>query len=376
MRIMFAFIKASQPGFQRFVSVLLLGLLLTACEEEAAPPVEVVRSVKTMVLATRAGEQTRKIAGITEAATVTDLAFETAGRILEIRVDIGDTLNKGDVVASLDAEPYRLRIRSAEGQLSEAQARLSDAEAKFEQQNTLYKKGFATKTAYDTALANLNTSRSAVEVATSQLRLAERDLQLTTLKAPLSGRLTEKYVERFYEITAGQKIVQLSADGDLKVKASVPEGLIAQLNVGDKITAQFPTLDGKQLPGTITQVASRAGTTNSFPIIAVLDENDPAVLPGLTVEVVMSFKTDATGKAFLVPVTAVLPAPEPRVGSIFVFDKTAGTIEERKIKVVNVRGNELEISGDIAEGDIIAVAGVSFLVDGMKVKLLDPSQAG
>ena len=157
----------------RYLPLLAVGLVLTACEEEKAPPVEVVRSVKTMVLETRAGEQTRKIAGITEAATVTDLAFETNGRIVEIPVDIGDTLKKGDVVAQLDGEPYRLRIKSAAGQLTEAQARLSDAEAKFKQQDTLYKKGFATKTAFDTALANLNSARSSVEVTTSQLQLAE-----------------------------------------------------------------------------------------------------------------------------------------------------------------------------------------------------------
>ena len=205
--------------------------------------------------------------------------------------------------------------------------------------------------------------------------MPSRDLTLTTLKAPLDGRVTEKYAERFYEVTAGQKIVQLSADGDLKVKASVPESLVALLNVGDRITAQFPTLQGKKIPGTVTQISGRAGTTNSFPMIAVLDQNDPAILPGLTVEVVMSFKTEATGKAFLVPVTAVLPAPEPTVGSVFIFDKSASTVQERKINVVNVRGNELEISGELKPGDIIAVAGVSFLVDGMDVKLLDPTQA-
>jgi len=45
------------------------------------------------------------------------------------------------------------------------------------------------------------------------------------------------------------------------------------------------------------------------------------------------------------------------------------------VQVVNVHNNELEITGDVKKGDIVAVAGVSFLVDGMKVKLLDPKQA-
>ena len=354
---------------------MFAALSLVACEEEQVVKPTVIRAIKSMALTTRAGEQTRKIAGITEAATVTDLAFEVNGRIVEIPVDIGDALGKGDVVARLDDESFKLKIKSAEGQLADARARLLDAEAKFQQQSTLYNKGFATKTAYDTALANMNSANSSVEIASSSLQLAERDLQLTTLRSPLAGQVSEKFAERFYEITAGQKIIKLSAVGDIKVKASVPEGLVARLSVGDQITATFPTLDRRQLNGKVTQISGRAGNTNSFPIIAVLDNPDADILPGLTVEVGISFKTDATGKAFLVPVTAVLPEVEPRVGSVFVFDKSAGVVRKRKIHVVNVRGNELEISGELAEGDIIATAGVSFLVDGMEVKLQESAQA-
>ena len=357
------------------VAIAGIALLLAACEEPQVQKPPAVRSLKTMVLKTRAGEQTRKIAGITEAATVTDLAFETTGRIVEIPVDIGDTLNKGDIVARLDDEPYRLKIKSAEGQLADARARLVDAEAKFQQQSTLYKKGYATKTSYDTALANMNSAQSSVEVATSQVQLAERDLQLTSLRAPIAGRVSEKYAERFFEVNAGQKIIQLSAAGDIKIKASVPEGLVAQLSVGDAITATFPTLQNRELGGKVTQIASRAGNTNSFPIIAVLDDAQSDILPGLTVEVGISFKTEATGEAFLVPVTAVLPEKEQRVGSVFAYDAATGTVQKRKVEVVNVRGNELEISGNVAENDVLAVAGVSFLVDGMKVKLLDAAQA-
>ena len=360
----------------RAAVLVCAGLFLAACEEEkvvAEPP---VRAIKTMVVKELAGDQIRKIAGLTESSIVTDLAFQVGGRIVTMSKDVGDRVEKGAVIATLDAEPFELRIRTAKGKVADADAKLKDSEAKFKQQSTLYDQGFATKTAYDTALSSFNSAKSALDVAKAELELAERDVRLTTLTSPINGSVTEKYVEQFAETSAGQKVVQISADGGLKVNVSVPEGLVRRLGVDDPVEVAFPTLQGRIEPGKITEIGTRAGTTNSFPVTIVLDNSaTPDLQPGLTTEVTFKFKTQATGKALLLPVTAVVATEAQGGGTVFVFDKGAGVVRQKKIQVVNVRNNELEVAGDVKVGDIVATAGVSFLVDGMKVKLLDPTQA-
>lgn len=356
-----------------FLGFSLVGL--SACEEEKKVVEKPIRSIKTMVVKNRAGDQVRRIAGLTESSIVTDLAFQVGGRITTMNSEVGERVEKGAVIAVLDAEPFQLRIRTAQGKVSDAEAKLKDTEAKFKQQSTLYKQGFATKTAYDTALSSFKSAKSSVDVAKAEIELAERDMRQTTLTSPLAGSVTEKYVERFSEISTGQKIVQISADGDLKVKASVPEGLVRRLSVGAPVKVSFPTLQGRLEPGKITEIGTRAGSTNSFPVTVVLDNPVTDLQPGLTAEIGFKYKTQASGTAFLLPVTAVL-ATAPKVGgTVFVFDKSASTVKQKKVQVVNVHNNELEVAGDVKEGDIVAVAGVSFLVDGMKVKLLEPKQA-
>jgi RND family efflux transporter MFP subunit len=356
---------------RRFVAlVLAIFPLLAACGEEEAPPEVPVRAIKTFTVSERAGQQSRRIAGLTEAAVVTDLAFESAGRMTEINVDIGDRVENNQVVARLDPEPFELRISTSRGQLVDAQAKLTDAKAKFEQQKELYEQGFATKTAYDTAQANLNSAESNLQVAESQLKLAERDLERAILKAPFAGQVSEKYVERFTEVTAGQQIVQLSGDGETKVKSNVPEGLVQRLQPGQMVTVSFPTLNDALVEGRITQIGARATSTNSFPVTVVLEANELSLRSGLTVEVIFAFETEATGKAFLLPLGSLLPTTEEGKGYVFVFDAAESVVRRRTVQVLNVSGNDLEVTGDIAVGDIIAAAGVSFLVDGMKVKLL------
>ncbi len=366
--------------------ILLISFLLpvlSACKEEKAVVEAPVRAIKSMVVEQRAGEQVRRIAGIVEANLVTDIAFEVSGRILELNAEVGDKVETGALIARLDPEPYLLKIQSTQAQLSEAEARLRDASAKFSQQSTLHKKGFATRTALDTAQANLDSATSTVNLTKSVLELSQRDFKKTNLIVPVNGHVSEKYVERFSEITAGKKIVEISSDGQMKIKSTVPEGMVQRLKVGDGVEVSFPTIleehNGEMVAqkgtGRITEIAGSAGSANSYAVTARLTSEHPEAKPGMTVEVSFKFETAATGTAFMLPVSAVLPTAEKNSGAIFVYDKQEKVLRKRTIKVVNVRDNELEVVGEIKAGDIVATAGVSFLLDNMKVTLLDTSTA-
>ncbi|MBB4304895.1 RND family efflux transporter MFP subunit [Rhodobium orientis] len=354
----------------RLLVVLALPLL-AACEEKAEAPPPPVRAIKSMVVSDRVGEQQRKIAGVVEAATVTDLSFEIGGRLTELPVDIGQAVATGDTVARIDPTPLELALKSAVGELTEAQSKLTDAKAKFEQQDALFAKGYTTKSAYDTAQANLSSAEAVVDRLKAQRDKAERNLKNATLTAPFDGRISEKYVDRFTEVQSGQKIVQLSAGGEREVQANVPAGIIGRIATGDTVSVAFPTLPGRTVAGTITQIGSRAGQSNAFPVIAALAEDDPDIRAGMTAEVTFSFKTADTGEAFLVPLPAVVARGDKRKGVVYVFDKEAGVVRERQIQIVNIRDNFIVVAGGLEKGDVIAVAGTSFLHDGMEVKLLD-----
>ena len=94
----------------------------------------------------------------------------------------------------------------------------------------------------------------------------------------------------------------------------------------------------------------------------------------MSAEIIFRFASAETGAAFVVPMTAVLPNPvEGGMARVFVFDPGTGLLEARDVQVTNVKDNRLQIIGDIAEGEVIATAGISFLHDGMEVELFDPA---
>ena len=125
----------------RFFTLLFFSFYLTACSEPEPPQkAEVVRSIKHMTLKPKVVNQARLIAGVITPAVSTKVAFEISGQIVKLNVAVGDRVKKGDVLAEIDPQTYKLRVQSAEGNLKSALARLADAEKKFEQQRKLYQK--------------------------------------------------------------------------------------------------------------------------------------------------------------------------------------------------------------------------------------------
>ena len=239
--------------------------LLAACEEEQKIVEAPIRAIKTIVIKERAGDQVRRIAGLTESSIVTDLAFQVGGRIVTLGTDVA-IRSKRNGYRHIGFRAVQAAYPDSRRQGRRCPQQTPDTEAKFKQQSTLYKQGFATKTAFDSALSKFNSAKSNVDVAKAEAELAERDMRQTTLTSPLHGNVTEKYVEQFAEVSTGQKIVQrVSADGGLKIKATVPEGLVRRLSVGDPVQVSFRhykagLMMGKSLrlePGPVPQIPFR-----------------------------------------------------------------------------------------------------------------------
>lgn len=352
--------------------LIITGSVVSGCSEDETQQAEApIRAVKTIKVSERATNQVRRISGIIEAETITDLSFEISGQIVKLSVDIGDRVTKGDILGELETEPYQLKVDTARAELAKAQAALNDAQQKFNQQNTLIKKGFTTKTNFDTSKANLQTSENQVKIARTQLSIAERNVRKTKLIAPFSGQIATRYVNVFTEVGAGQKIIELHNEGNHQVEVSIPENLLRQIKTGDQVEVHFPTLNQLSTTGKIEEISSRTRTANAFPVKISLDKQFPEIRPGITAEVTFRYSTNATGSAFILPITALSPDVTASKADIFIFDPKTQRVRKKTIQVVNILNNDLEVAGDIKQGDIVVIAGISFLSDGMKVKLLD-----
>ena len=104
------------------------GLDLAACGEEPPPPTETVRAIRTVTVAEPASGKSRRFSGVVEAASTSSLSFEVPGNVQEVKVDVGERVSQGQVLATLDDQTYRLNVEAAEATVGRAEVELADAD--------------------------------------------------------------------------------------------------------------------------------------------------------------------------------------------------------------------------------------------------------
>jgi RND family efflux transporter MFP subunit len=356
--------------------VLVVGAVvaLVACREEPEL-IEQVRAIKTVTVAETAGGATRQFSGIVQATDSSSLSFQIGGTVQEIRVDIGDQVTKDQVIAVLDKEPFELDVQSAEAELRKAQSDEQHKKAEYERRRSLYERDVASKSELDVALYAYRKATSDVQNARAKLNLARRDLLYTTLRAPFDGSVAARSVDAFVEVPAGQEIVRLDAKGTLEVAFDIPETIISRVAKGASVSIALPTVRDQPIAGNITFIGSAAGTANAFPAKARLIDPPDAIHPGMTADVTLPLaSSDAQETAYLVPITALAPADGPEQGYVFVYDAASSTVQRKPVRIRPGVGTDalVPIQEGVQAGDVIAVAGVTFLTDGQRVKLMQP----
>ena len=181
--------KSVCPQPLKAPSLVLLASILTACGEEPPPPTEVVRAIRTITVAEPASGKMRRFSGVVEAASTSSLSFEVPGNVQEVKVEVGESVSQGQVLAKLDDQTFRLNVEAAQATVGRAEVELADAdrESKRLQQIAGRDRGLVSGQMLDQAQANYEAARKNLSYTQSRLNLAKRDLERTVLQAPFDG---------------------------------------------------------------------------------------------------------------------------------------------------------------------------------------------
>ncbi|MDH3599892.1 MAG: efflux RND transporter periplasmic adaptor subunit, partial [Candidatus Tectomicrobia bacterium] len=296
-------------SWNKMILIISLALAVSACEDEKPPPVERVRAVKTIVVSERASGQMRKFPGTVEPVDTSSISFEVAGLVQEIRVDVGDTFKKGDVLAVLDKKPIDLNVASAKAALSRARAQLKEKKSAYERERRIQAQdpGATSVKAVEQAHAAYASHRQALSYHQAQLDLAKRDLEKTELRAPFDGVVSARHIEPFEEVTRGKPVFELYVEGAMEVAIRVPENMIEQVFIGLQGEARLPARPDHVYQTAVSKVGSVADTANAYPVQAAILDADERVRPGMTAELSLLFARKQEETAYLVPLSALVP---------------------------------------------------------------------
>lgn len=311
-------------------------------------------------------EDAVSLTGQIRAREEASLAFRTGGRVIERRVDVGDQVAPGQLIARLDPSVQGNAVVSAEASLNAARGQLTQLSAAYERQRSLLASGFATRAQFDLAQQQLQTARSQVEAAEAQLRTAREQLSYTDLVADGAGTVTAKGAEPGEVVGAGQMVVQVVGRDGRDAVFEVPASLLRAAPRDPVVAVALTDNPAVGTTGRVREVAPQANpTTRTFQVKVALADPPPSLRLGATVTGTVRLGSDPV---IAVPAAALTQAgPGP---AVWVVQEPAMTVALRPIGVRRYEPASVVVSEGLEPGDAVVTAGVQALRPGQVVRLL------
>jgi RND family efflux transporter MFP subunit len=344
--------------------------MLAACKKEevaaVAPP---PRPIKIYRLDGQLGTTRPDYPGRIKAIKVVELAFEVEGRITDWNVEEGQRVKKGQVLSRLDARDYQAQVEAA-------LARLRLAEAEYRRESKLFASGSGTQRDLDVATRSRDVSRA-------DLRIAQKALEDTKLRAIFDGVIARKLVSDFRNVAAREPVLLLQDESVMEVVVDVPERDLTarreevdldEWNEKAKPMVELSALPGRQFPVELTELATAADPeTRTFRATFNMKKPpDVGVLAGMTAKLVLTGLRTTASDDFLLPVTAVA-ADSNDEPYVWLVDQDSMTVSKQAVEAGRVTGDRIVIRSGLEGGEAVAMSGVHLLTEGMKVTELAES---
>lgn len=360
-------------NFKKTISCLILSLVLVGCSEEAPEEVS-VRTVRTMKLGLESIESTRTFNGQAKTDRVIDLSFRSSGVITLFNINLGQVVQKGDLLAELDNVSARLSYEQANASLNSAKSNLDTQNLALKRIQNLYEKGGASlsdyegaKNAYRNAQASYRSAQRSVDIQQEQIRYGK-------IYAPEGGVISAVKKELEENTTAGESIAVLNAGSEMEIELGVPENVINLVKVGSNATVRFAALPNQLFEGEVTEIApSIEQQSATYPVRVRVVEATQEVRSGMAASVVFDFsQTSLTANDLRIPVYAVGEDANGRYAFVIeVVDENTIVARKRSIEIGELVNNAFQVKSGLSVGDIIVTAGVHSVLDGQQVRLPD-----
>jgi len=346
-----------------------LSLPVIACRSEPPQAAPEIRPVRTVTIEKRDTGVPVVLTGSIRAQDEAPLAFRVSGRMIERRVNLGDRVQRGQVVARLETQNEQNALRQARANLAAAQGQLTNARNNLRRLEPLAARGAASQAELDQGRESFQTAQSQVEAADAQVKFAQDQLGFTELTADAPGVITAVGAEPGEVVSAGRMIVSLARLGARDAVFDVPGPVIRSAPKDPKVTVTLQEDPAVMTVGRVREVAPQADpVTRTFEVKVGLTDPPTAMRLGATV----SGRMDVDPAAVIdIPASALTTTNKQP--AVWIVDPATSTVSLRPIDVLRFDPDAVVVSKGLAPGDVVVTAGVQALYPGQKVRLLQSS---
>lgn len=354
------------------VPFLLTLVLVSSCKkEEVVERVSPPRPIKIYRLEGQLGDTRPDYPGRIKSKKVVEMAFEVEGRIVDWNVDEGQQVKKGQILSRLDPRDYQAQAEAA-------RARLRLADAEYRRESKLFASGSGTQRDLDVATRSRDVSRA-------ELRITQKALEDTKLRALFDGVIARKLVTDFRNVAAREPVLLLQDESLMEVVVDVPERDLAGSNTSRttdldawnkqaKPMVELSAVPGRQFPVKISELATAADpNTRTFRATFTMEKpKGVGIMSGMTAKLILTGLLTTAAEDQLVPAKAVVADAQDKP-FVWLVDEESMSVSKRPVSVGRINGDRIVVTDGLDGGEAIAMSGVHLLTEGRSVTEMEQS---
>jgi len=358
-------IFASYSRLLAGVSLALLAIALTGCNDKVAEKATLGRPVMVASVHYEAESPERSFVGTIKPRIETDMGFRVPGKVAKRLVEVGQTIDVGQPLATLDEVDLKLQAEQAQAEFRAATGVLAQAAASEQRAKDLRAKGWTTDAQMDQARAAADEARARLNRAERSVELTNNSLSYATLVADSRGVVTVTLIDAGQVVASGQTAIRVARFAEKEAVVAIPETLVGRAKDGVASVSLWSEPD-KKYAAKLREIAPNADpATRTYLAKFSLPGAGEQVSLGMTATLTLSDK--ATQRVARLPLSALFSAGgDP---SLYVVGDN-GEVKLAPVAVKSYESNDVVISGGVDEGAEIVVLGVQKLDPAQKVRVV------
>ena len=351
-----------------------LALALSACSrgEAEAPAAQAVPEVLTAQARAAEAEFTMTLPARALAGETAQIYPRATGFVTERRVDLGDAVQAGQVLAVIANPEADQSVREAQAELVRARASLELARVNYDRAAALVESGAISRELFSDRSANRDAAQAALAATQARLDSARDRQGFQQVRAPFAGVIAARNVDRGDRVVGdaatATPLFELNALDPLRILVDVPQGAALQVRPGLKAGVAFPELPGQRFDAEIVRSAqSISDDAGGMRVELRLPNPEHRIPAGMVGQV--SLQVPRAAPAVIVPLSAISgPAGRSRVARV----GADSTLEFKPVLLGRDLGGEVEVLDGLAVGDRVVLAPNALLQAGARVTVKAP----
>ena len=345
------------------IGVILPALALGGCEKSTAEKSDPPRPVLVAGVHYEPEIPERSFVGTIRARIETDMGFRVAGKVEKRLVEVGQIVEAGQPLATLDAIDLKLQAEQAQAELSAATGTLAQAAAAETRAKELKAKGWATDAQLDQANAAAAEARARLNRAQRSVELTSNSLSYATLVADSRGVVTATMIDPGQVVSAGQPAIRVARVAEKEAVVAIPETMIGRAKDGTAKVSLWSE-PGRSYTAKLREIAPQADpATRTYLAKFSLPDADDRVALGMTATLTLA---DSAGdRVARLPLSALFSQGERP--SLYVVDD-AGKVTLKPVTVKSYGSEHVLVTAGVEEGAKVVAIGVQKLDPAEKVR--------